>query len=70
MIDVHEGQCGKCAHFGEGESQDQQKIVQIRISGRAEEDLVEPCGHPDHAELDLQVTPISGCKGYTPATAA
>lgn len=70
MIQVQEGQCGKCAHFGEGEPQDEPKLIQIRTTGQAEEDLVEPCGHPEHAELDLQVTPISGCKGYTPAKVA
>jgi hypothetical protein len=28
---------------------------------------VEECGHPQHASLHLQVTPISGCQGFEPA---
>jgi len=69
MIHVHDGQCGKCAHFGEDHPQDQ-KIVQIRISGQADEELVESCGHPKNADLHLKVTPISGCDGFTPAKVA
>lgn len=66
MLNVHEGQCGLCAHFGEHHQGDQ-KLVQIRISKQADEKLVEECGHPKHASLHLMVTPISGCEGFTPA---
>ena len=69
MIQVHDGQCGKCAHFGEDHPQDQ-KLVQIRISGQADEEYVESCGHPKNADLHLKVTPISGCDGFTPAKVA
>ena len=69
MLTITDGQCGKCAHFGNGAA-DEQKLVQIRISGQAEPDIVEPCGHPDNAPLDLKVTPISGCQGFTPAKVA
>ena len=67
MLQVHEGQCGLCLHFGELEHRDEPMLVQIRTSGQAPEALVEECGHPMHAALDLQVTPISGCKGFEPA---
>lgn len=69
MLKLHDGQCGLCAHFGEDHPQDR-KLVQIRISGQAEEDIVESCGHPQHADLDLKVTPISGCTGFTRAKVA
>ena len=66
MFQVHDGQCGLCAHFGEHHPQDQQ-LIQIRVSHKAPEDLVEECGHPKHAPLHLMVTPISGCEGFAPA---
>lgn len=69
MLSISDGQCGKCAHFGE-QHPDDQRLVQIRISGQADEDMIEPCGHPDNVKLDLRVTPISGCAGYTPARVA
>lgn len=64
MRAVQDGQCGLCAHFGEHQPQEQPKLVQIRTSGQAPEDLVEECGHPRHASLHLTVTPISGCQGF------
>jgi hypothetical protein len=67
---VHDGQCGLCTHFGEHQAtqqQHQQKLIQIRTSKQAPEDLVEECGHPQHAALHLMVTPISGCQGFEPA---
>lgn len=68
MLNVQDGQCGLCAHFGEHHQADQ-KLVQIRLSKKADEKLVEECGHPKHAPLHLMVTPISGCEGFTPAKA-
>jgi len=65
---VHDGQCGLCLHFGEHQVQDQPKLVQIRTSKQAPENLVEECGHPQHAPLHLMVTPVSGCAGFAPAT--
>jgi len=67
MQQVHDGQCGLCAHFGENQPQEQPRLYQIRVSGQAPEDLIEECGHPRHASLHLVVTPISGCQGYTRA---
>jgi len=69
MHEVHEGQCGLCAHFGEHHQKDQQ-LVQIRVQHEAPEDLVDDCGHPRHASLHLKVTPLSGCDGFEPAEAA
>ena len=69
MQDVHNGQCGLCTHFGE-HHQREQKLVQIRTQKAAPEDLVDDCGHPQHASLHLKVTPISGCDGFEPAQAA
>ena len=66
MLQVHDGQCGLCTHFGEHHQPDQ-KLVQIRTSKQAPEDIVEECGHPQHAPLHLMVTPISGCAGFEPA---
>jgi hypothetical protein len=69
MVNVHDGQCGTCAHFG-GEQADQPRLVQIRITHQAEPDFVEPCGHPDNAPRHLKVSPISTCAGFTPAKVA
>lgn len=66
MMNVHSGQCGLCNHFGEHHP-NQQQIVNIRVSGRADEEIVDECGHPQHASLHLRVTPISGCDGFEPA---
>jgi len=68
MIQVHEGQCGLCTHFGEDQPPSPQ-LIQIRTKQEAPENLVQECGHPSHAPLHLQVTPISGCAGFAPATA-
>ena len=66
MLQIHEGQCGMCKHFGEDHPQMQQ-LVQIHRQHKAPEDFVDECGHPQHAGLHLKVTPISGCDGFEPA---
>ena len=66
MKHVDDGQCGLCSHFGESHSASE-KLVQIRVTHEAPEDLVDECGHPRHASLHLMVTPISGCNGFEPA---
>lgn len=68
MQHVHDGQCGLCAHFGEGHGTSE-KLVEIRVSKEAPETLVDDCGHPRHASLALKVTPISGCTGFERAEA-
>ncbi len=67
MLQVQDGQCGLCTHFGEHDEQQQQALTQIRVKHEAPEDLVEECGHPKHSPLHLVVTPISGCDGFEPA---
>ena len=64
MLQVHDGQCGLCTHFGEHDGNHQPELVQIRTSKQAPEDITEECGHPQHAPLHLIVTPISGCAGF------
>ena len=66
MLAVHDGQCGLCKHFGEHHAEEPQ-IVQIHEKAEAPEDYVDECGHPQHADLHLVVTPISGCDGFEPA---
>ena len=66
MLNVQDGQCGLCAHFGEDHSADT-KLVQIRASHKADEKVIEACGLPKHASLQLMVTPISSCTGFEPA---
>lgn len=66
MLQVHDGQCGLCMHFGEVHADDR-KLVQIRTSHAAPEDMIDECDHPRHASLHLKVTPISGCDGFEPA---
>jgi hypothetical protein len=68
MLQVQNGQCGLCTHFGENHAGDAQ-LIQIRLKHEAPVQLVEKCGHPAHAKLDLQVTAVSGCTGFEPATA-
>ena len=63
MIQVHDGQCGLCTHFGE-HHKDAKQLVNIRVTKTAPEDVVDECGHPAHASLHLKVTPISGCDGF------
>jgi hypothetical protein len=66
MVSVAEGQCGLCAHYGE-EKQVKDELLQIRQTRQAPEQMVEECDHPKHADLNLMVTPISKCDGFTPA---
>ena len=63
MLQVHNGQCGLCAHFGETHNAGTQ-LTSIRQSHKASETLLDDCGHPKHASLHLKVTAISGCDGF------
>jgi hypothetical protein len=67
MLHVENGQCGMCAHFGEHQAVDSQKIVQIRTKKEAPVELREECGHPKHVALHLLVTANSACDGFQPA---
>ena len=66
MQEIQNGQCGLCAHFGETHQATPQ-LLQIRQRHQAPEDMVDDCGHPRHAPLNLKVTAISGCDGFEPA---
>ena len=65
MLQVQDGQCGLCVHFGEDHSSDK-LLTQIRTTHKASETLLEDCGHPKHASLHLKVTPQSACDGFKP----
>ncbi|MBA3377562.1 MAG: hypothetical protein M3490_13095 [Chloroflexota bacterium] len=67
MLQIQDGQCGMCTHFGENQPEEQPKLIQIRLNHEAPDDLVEACGHPSNKPLNLMVTPISGCAGFEPA---
>jgi len=66
MLHLHDGQCGLCAHFGETHASDP-KLVQIRKSKTASDEVVDECGHPKLMQLHLMVAPNSGCNGFKPA---
>jgi hypothetical protein len=66
MISLTTGQCGLCRHFGEHHPVSNQ-LTQIRRSHKAPEQLVDECGHPQHAPLHLKVSAESGCTGFEPA---
>ena len=69
MQAVHDGQCGLCTHFGEHQPKSD-VLVTILSSKKADEVMVDECGHPKLAMLHLKVTPISGCDGFVPAASA
>jgi len=69
MLQVHDGQCGLCTHFGETHSM-KKELIELRTRRSASETLVDDCAHPRHASLHLKVTPISGCDGFAPAKSA
>ena len=70
MLQVQEGQCGLCVHFGENQPSEEPKLIQIRLKHEAPEDLLEACGHPNNQPLHLMVTPTSGCAGFEAAPQA
>jgi hypothetical protein len=65
MLQVHDGQCGLCAYFGETHGADHSpSLLQIRNKKEAPETFLDDCGHPKQAILHLKVSPISGCDGF------
>lgn len=56
-----------CVHFGADNVDNQPKLLHIRATHQAPEDLIERCGLPGHAQYNLRVTPASGCDGFAPA---
>jgi hypothetical protein len=65
MLQVHDGQCGVCAHFGQTHPVTN-VLTKIRTKHEAPETFVDDCGHPKNVSLHLKVTPISGCDGFEP----
>ncbi len=46
MLNVEEGQCGLCAHFGETHNGQKDRLAQIRLKKEAPVTMVDECGHP------------------------
>lgn len=67
MVQLSIGQCGLCKHFG-APKHNHDDLTQIRKTKSAPAEFKEPCGHPQHAPLHLQVSAASGCDGFAPAT--
>ena len=68
MLQISDGQCGSCMHFGDGMPQEQ--LVQIRVHGTAEHGTVAGCDLAANASMHLKVSPIGSCDGYEAAEAA
>ena len=66
MLQLQNGQCGLCVHFGEDHAAKPELVI-IRKSQKAPETMLDDCAHPKHASLHLKVTPISGCDGFAAA---
>ncbi len=69
MVNVKDGQCGLCTHFGEQKGAEGRgpQLVEILTTRQASENLVTDCGHPKLEALHLRVTPVSGCDGFQAA---
>lgn len=65
MVNVNDGQCGTCSHFGAELPSEQ--LVQIRISQEASVETVGGCGLPSNASVHLMVSANSSCDGYVAA---
>lgn len=66
MLQVQDGQCGTCAHFGETHKTTTQ-LTTIRSKHEAPETFVDDCGHPKNLGLHLRVSSISRCDGFEAA---
>ena len=62
MLQVHEGQCGLCAHFGEIHAA-APSLLQIRAKGGAG-NVSRRLRASQACCAALKVTPISGCDGF------
>lgn len=65
MININDGQCGRCFHFGEHSADD--TVVEIRVNGEAPDGYVSDCGHPSLEGLHLKVAANGMCDGYKAA---
>ena len=68
MVQIKDGQCGMCAHYGDN-NPGEAKLIQIRLKHEAPETRIEACGHPQLASLHLVVSANSGCAGFEPVSA-
>ena len=68
MVQIKDGQCGMCAHYGDN-NPGEAKLIQIRLKHEAPETLIEECGHPQLAPLHLVVSANGGCAGFEPVSA-
>ena len=65
MVNVNNGQCGTCTHFGSDIPE--QQLVQIRVNSQADAETVGGCGLPSNANMHLRVSANSSCDGYEAA---
>ena len=65
MVNVNNGQCGTCTHFGSDIPE--QQLVQIRVNPEAAPATTSRCSAPRNAEIHLSVAPTGGCDAWTPA---
>lgn len=42
MLQIQDGQCGMCTHFGENQPEEQPKLIQIRLNHEALTTLSRP----------------------------
>lgn len=65
MITFSNGQCGTCSHFGDGIPEE--KLVQLRVNKKSDEEIVAGCDHPNNSDIHLRVAVVGSCDGYSPA---
>ncbi|MCH2135459.1 MAG: hypothetical protein MK101_02630 [Phycisphaerales bacterium] len=65
MLNITDGQCGSCSHFGGGIPEEQ--LVQIRVNHTAQDDVVGGCDLDSNASIHLKVSPIGSCDRYEAA---
>lgn len=68
MLNINDGQCGSCKHFGDGIPQEQ--LIQIRVNQTANDGTIAGCDLASNASMHLRVSPISSCDGFEAAVAA
>ena len=68
MSNSNNGSCSTCVHFGDGVPSEQ--LVQIRVNGSNDGNVLGGCDLPSNAALHLKVSPISSCDAYQSLEAA
>ncbi len=64
MLQITDGQCGMCKHYGAHHAEAQAQLVQLRTEHSAPDGMKQECGHPKLEPLHLTLTPIASCDGY------